>query len=105
LNRLAARDTGPGLSAFLLVHEALHTMMRHSRRFAHLPFKTLNNIAADYAINAMIVRRNRELILARLAERQKRPNPKPSAYFFAPVGGNGTRVPVTHAPLPVICPV
>ena len=26
-------------------------------------------------------------------------------YFFAPVGGIGTRVPVAHAPLPVLFPV
>lgn len=61
LNRLAARDAGPGLIAFLLVHEALHVLLRHRQRFAHLRWKRTLNEAADYVINAMIVRRNREL--------------------------------------------
>ena len=61
LNRLAARDAGPGLIAFLLVHEALHVLLRHRQRFAHLRWKRILNEAADYVINAMIVRRNREL--------------------------------------------
>ncbi len=107
LNRLAARDAGPGLIAFLLVHEALHVLLRHRQRFAHLRWKRTLNEAADYVVNAMIVRRNRELkreifppidgiyldesfsghksveqiyrelILAKLAERQKASQSKP----------------------------
>ena len=61
LNRLAARDAGPGLIAFLLVHEALHVLLRHRQRFAHLRWKRTLNVATDYVVNAMIVRRNREL--------------------------------------------
>lgn len=61
LNRLAARDAGPGLIAFLLVHEALHVLLGHCRRFVHLPSRKTVNEAADYVVNAMIVRRNREL--------------------------------------------
>jgi hypothetical protein len=49
------------LLAFLLVHEALHVLLRHRQRFAHLRWKRTLNEAADYVINAMIVRRNREL--------------------------------------------
>lgn len=49
------------LLGFLLVHEALHVLLRHRQRFAHLRWKRTLNEAADYVINAMIVRRNREL--------------------------------------------
>jgi hypothetical protein len=49
------------LLGFLLMHEALHVLLRHRQRFAHLRWKRTLNEAADYVINAMIVRRNREL--------------------------------------------
>ncbi len=61
LNKLANQKNPAGLIAFLLVHEALHALLGHGRCCAKFPDKQAANEAADYIINAMIVRRNREL--------------------------------------------
>jgi len=47
-----------GLTAFLLVHEALHALLSHATRTAHLQDGRTVNIAADYVINALIKQRN-----------------------------------------------
>ena len=50
-----------GLTAFLLVHEALHALLSHGERLSRLQDHNTANIAADYVINAMIKRRNTEV--------------------------------------------
>jgi predicted metal-dependent peptidase len=50
-----------GLTAFLLVHEALHALLSHGERLSRLQDHDTANIAADYVINAMIKRRNTEV--------------------------------------------
>ena len=50
-----------GLTAFLLVHEALHALLNHSLRLRLLADAKTANIAADYVINALIKARNTEV--------------------------------------------
>ena len=50
-----------GLTAFLLVHEALHALLNHSLRLRLLADAKTANIAADYVINALIKARNSEV--------------------------------------------
>jgi predicted metal-dependent peptidase len=61
LEKLAHQPNGVGLTAFLLVHEALHALLGHGWRCANMRDKRTANVAADYVINAMIAMRNREL--------------------------------------------
>jgi predicted metal-dependent peptidase len=50
-----------GLTAFLLVHEALHALLNHALRLRLLADAKTANIAADYVINALIKARNTEV--------------------------------------------
>ena len=50
-----------GLTAFLLVHEALHALLNHALRLRSLADTKTANIAADYVINALIKARNSEV--------------------------------------------
>ena len=61
LNKLANQPNGAGLTAFLLVHEALHALLGHGWRCSTMKDSRTANVAADYIINAMIAHRNREL--------------------------------------------
>jgi len=61
LARLNRTSDPVGLTAFLLVHEALHALLSHGERLSRLQDHNTANIAADYVINAMIKRRNVEV--------------------------------------------
>jgi hypothetical protein len=61
LNFLANQKNGAGLTAFLLLHEALHALLGHGYRCPKMRDEITANIAADYIINAMIAKKNREL--------------------------------------------
>jgi len=51
-----------GLTAFLLVHEALHALLNHALRLRLLADPKTANVAADYVINALIKARNSEVL-------------------------------------------
>jgi predicted metal-dependent peptidase len=61
LDKLNRTSDPVGLTAFLLVHEALHALLSHGERLSRLQDHNTANIAADYVINAMIKRRNVEV--------------------------------------------
>ena len=64
LARLNRTSDPVGLTAFLLVHESLHALLSHGERLSKLADHNTANIAADYVINAMIKRRNVEVMTA-----------------------------------------
>jgi len=61
LDRISKTSDPVGHCAFLLVHESLHAMLSHGTRLAKFIDKDTANRAADYVINAMVVRRNKEV--------------------------------------------
>lgn len=61
ITAIEATSDAIGHCAFLLVHEALHALLSHGSRLSTFSDKQTANVAADYIINAMIVRRNKEV--------------------------------------------
>ena len=61
LAKLDLTSNPVGLTAFLLVHEALHALLNHSIRLHKLTDAKTANVAADYVINALIKARNTEV--------------------------------------------
>jgi len=62
-----------GYLAFLLVHESLHAMLNHGIRLASFKDRKTANIAADYVINAIIIKMNKDAISAGRAVRDPFP--------------------------------
>ena len=62
LAKLARSSDPVGFTAFLLLHEALHAMLRHPIRCRDMADRKTANIAVDYLVNALIDQINRETV-------------------------------------------
>ena len=62
LKKIERTSDPVGYLAFLLVHEALHALLNHALRLAKLQNHQLANVAADYVINAIIDRINKQVL-------------------------------------------
>ena len=60
LAKLARSSDPVGFTAFLLLHEALHAMLRHPIRCRDMADRKTANIAVDYLVNALIDHINRD---------------------------------------------
>ena len=58
--KIKATSDPVGYLAFLLLHEALHAMLNHGIRLMGFRDRKLANIAADYVINAIIIKINED---------------------------------------------
>jgi len=62
IDKLAASADPVGFTGFLLLHEALHAMLRHPLRCREFTDRETANIAVDYLVNALIDQINRETV-------------------------------------------
>ncbi len=60
--KLSRFPDGVGSVAFLLIHESVHAMLRHSLRAAGWSNREVANIALDYLVNGIIDDLNKEAV-------------------------------------------